>query len=140
MPRKFDRLLPKFDPDKAGSPKDHINNLFLAIQLLGVQHDDVVCRLFPYTFSGNASTWYFILPTRSIIDFDSFERFFMRKFGEKKTTASLHNELGSIRMEKRERVKYFNQIFINVLINFPHEVFPAQSLAIEYYTVSLTHP
>jgi hypothetical protein len=52
MPRKFDKLLPKFDPDKPGSPEDHVNNLFLAIHLLGVQHDDVVCRLFPYTFLG----------------------------------------------------------------------------------------
>jgi hypothetical protein len=46
----------------------------------------------------------------------------MRKFGERKTARSLHNELGAIRMDKRERVKEFNQIFLNVLINFPHDV------------------
>jgi hypothetical protein len=138
MPRKFDRILPKFDPDKPESPKDHINNLFLAIRLLGVQHEDVVCRLFPYTFSGKASTWYFNLPAGSITDFDSFERLFMRNFGQRKTTTSLHNELGAIIMEKRERVKYFNQIFLNVSIKFPHEVALDQSLAIEYYTAALT--
>jgi hypothetical protein len=42
----------KFDPNKLGSLKDHINNLFLAICLQLVQHEDVVCRLFPYTFLG----------------------------------------------------------------------------------------
>jgi hypothetical protein len=41
-------------------------------------------------------------------------------------------------MDKRERVKDFNQMFLNVLIKFPHEVSPIQYLAIEYYIVSLT--
>jgi len=49
--RKFDKLLPIFDPNKLGSSKDHVNNLFLTIHLLGVQHDDIMCRLFPYNFS-----------------------------------------------------------------------------------------
>jgi hypothetical protein len=26
MPRKFEKILLKFDPDKPGSPKDHVNN------------------------------------------------------------------------------------------------------------------
>jgi hypothetical protein len=42
-------------------------------------------------------------------------------------------------MEKKERVKDFNQRFQNVLIKFPHEVSPAQYLAIEYYTVSIEY-
>jgi hypothetical protein len=62
----------------------------------------------------------------------------MRKFGERKTIASLHNKLGAIKMEKRERLKYFNQIFLNILIKFPHEIAPTQSLAIEYYTTTIT--
>jgi hypothetical protein len=52
--------------------------------------------------------------------------------------ASLHNEFGAIIMDKRERVKDFNHRFLNVLIKFPHEVAPAQSLAIEHYIVALT--
>jgi hypothetical protein len=62
----------------------------------------------------------------------------MMKFGERKTTTSLHNEIGAIKMEKNERVKYFNQRFINVLIKFPHKVAPSQYLSIEYYRSSLT--
>jgi hypothetical protein len=57
---------------------------------------------------------------------------------EKEKQLSLHNELGAIIMDKRERVKDFNQIFLNVLIKFPHDVALAQSLAIEYYTTALT--
>jgi hypothetical protein len=53
-------------------------------------------------------------------------------------TASLHKELGAIKMDKKEKVKYFNQRFLNVLIKFPHDVAPTQSLEIEYYTTTLT--
>jgi hypothetical protein len=41
-------------------------------------------------------------------------------------------------MDKKEKVKYFNQRFLNVLIRFPHDVAPVQSLTIEYYTTELT--
>jgi hypothetical protein len=100
---KSDKLLPKFDPDKCESQEDHVNNFFLDIHLLNVQHKDVVCRLFPYTFLGISSTWYFILPPRSITSWDDFERVFIKKFRERKTTASMHKELGAIMMEKKRR-------------------------------------
>jgi hypothetical protein len=72
MPREFDKVLPKFDPDKSGSPEDHLNNFFLATHLLNVQHEDMVCRIFPYTFSRKAYTWYFSLPSGSITEWDDF--------------------------------------------------------------------
>jgi hypothetical protein len=50
----------------------------------------------------------------------------------------MHKELGAIKMGKKEKVKDFNQRFLNVLIKFPHDVALAQSLAIEYYMTSLT--
>jgi hypothetical protein len=137
MPRNFDNLLLKFNPDKLGSPEDHVNNLFLAIHILGVEHDDVVCGIFPYTFLGKSSTWYFILPVESIIDWDSFKILIMRK-EKRKTFASLQNELGAIKMEKRERVKDCNQRFLNFFIKFPHEVDPTKSLSIDYHTVVIT--
>jgi hypothetical protein len=58
LPKCRERLLPKFDPEKSSSPEDHVNNLFLATYLLDVHYEDVVCRLFPYTFENKASTWY----------------------------------------------------------------------------------
>jgi hypothetical protein len=68
MPRKFDKILLKFDPDKPGSLEGHVNNFFLTIHFLGVEHNDIICRLFPYTFLGKSSTWYFNLPVGSITD------------------------------------------------------------------------
>jgi hypothetical protein len=78
-----------------------------------------------------------VFPPSSITSWDDFERVFIRKFGERKTTTSLYKELGAIKMDKREKVKYFNQIFLNVLTKFTNDTTPAQSLAIEYYTTTL---
>ena len=61
FPKHPKKLLPKFDPDNDVSPKDHIKEFMLSLRLLDVQHEDVVCRLFPYTFVGQASTWFFSL-------------------------------------------------------------------------------
>jgi hypothetical protein len=66
LPRHPEKLLPKFDPETSGLPKDHIKKFILAIRLMNVQHEDVVCRIFPYTFENSASTWYFNLPVGSI--------------------------------------------------------------------------
>jgi hypothetical protein len=85
FPKHPERLLPKFDPDKACSPEDHVKNLFLATRLLDVCYEDVVCRLFPYTFENKASTWYFNLPVGSITYWNDFEKSFIEKFGDEKT-------------------------------------------------------
>jgi hypothetical protein len=59
LPKHPEKWLPKFDPDSKQIVEDHIKKFMLAIRLCNVKHEDVVCRLFPYTFEGNASMWYF---------------------------------------------------------------------------------
>ena len=62
-PEKF---LPKFDLDKDILPKDHIKQFMLTLNIINVQHEDVVCKLFNFTFQGKVSSWFFILAPRSI--------------------------------------------------------------------------
>jgi hypothetical protein len=64
LPKHLEKLLPKFDPNKKDSTKDHIKKFMRIVRLMNKEHEDVVCRLFPYTFEGKASTWYFSLRTR----------------------------------------------------------------------------
>jgi hypothetical protein len=59
LPKHLEKWLPKFDPDSKQIAEDHIKKFMLSIRLCNVEHEDVVYRLFPYTFEGNASTWYF---------------------------------------------------------------------------------
>jgi hypothetical protein len=50
IPRHPEKLLHKFDLETSRVPEDNINKFILAIKLMNVQHEDVVCILFPYTF------------------------------------------------------------------------------------------
>ena len=52
--------------DAISAIRDHIKQFMLSLRLFDVQHEDVVCSLFPYTFVGQASTWFFSLAAGSI--------------------------------------------------------------------------
>ena len=73
-----------------------------------------MCRLFPYTFEGKASTWYFSLPESSITSWNQFQIAFLEKFGEDKTPIVLVLELYRIRMDGKKKVKDFNQHFLSL--------------------------
>jgi hypothetical protein len=118
IPRPLEKLLPNYDPETSGLPEDHINNFILTIRLMNVQHEDMVCRLFPYTFDNLASTWYFNLPVRSITSWTKFQKDFIDKFAEETTTGALMAELFAATMTPKERVKHFNQIFMTILNKF----------------------
>ena len=102
FPKHPERDLPKFDPRKGISAKDHLQSYYLALEILGVQNEDVVWRIFPHTFEDKYSTWFFSLQANSITDWDTFERVLKRKFGNKRMIATLTKELISLRMDKKE--------------------------------------
>ena len=60
FPKNHEKWLPRFNPDDRIPVEDHIKSYMQAIRLRNVIHEDVVCRLFPYSFEGQASTWYFL--------------------------------------------------------------------------------
>ena len=66
LPKYPKKLLPKFDPNNDVTLENHIKKIMLSIRIMDVQHEDVVCRLFPYTFIDKASTCFFNLTKRSI--------------------------------------------------------------------------
>jgi len=69
----------------------------LAMNLNGLGHEDVVIRLFPYTFQGFVGSWYFSLPIGSIRNWDTFQEVFFAKFGDDKTIASLINDVSNLK-------------------------------------------
>ena len=66
LPKNPKRWLPKFNPDDKIPVEDHIKSFMQATRLRKIIHEDVVCRLFPYTFEGKDSTWYSSLEAISI--------------------------------------------------------------------------
>jgi hypothetical protein len=99
LPKHPDKFLPKFDPKKKDSTENHIKKFMLAVRLMNMEHEDVVCRLFPYTFEGKASTWYLCLTQGSITRWNDFETAFVEKFGDDKSPTILVLELYMIKME-----------------------------------------
>ena len=135
-----ERVLPKFDPGKGIFAEDHLKSFFLALDILNVEHEDVVCRLFQYTFEPKSSSWYFSLQADSIANLDGFKRVFISKFGNQKTVATLMKELLSMRMERKEKVQDFNQRFTTLLNSFNAATKPAEESLVEYYTIALYPP
>jgi len=72
LARHLEKLLPKFDPETSGLPEEHIKKFILDIRLMNMQQEDVVCRIFPYTFENSTSTWYFNLSIGSITSWTKF--------------------------------------------------------------------
>jgi len=94
---------------------------------------------FPTPLKKQAFAWYFNFPVGSIRSWNAFERAFLNKFGEEKTLVTFLRELISIKMEKKEKIKYFNQFFAIILNKFPTDAQPIEALTVNYYTSSL-HP
>ena len=137
LPPHPEKSLPKFDPGEGISTDDHLQSFFLALEVLAVEHEDVVCRLFPHTFKAKATSWYFGLQANSIKNWDTFERLFKGKFGSQRTIASLMKEFLALKMDKKEKVQDFSQIFSAHLNNLSAAIRPAEETLIEYYTSSL---
>ena len=110
--------MPRFDPGEGVYVDDHIQSFFLALEALAVEHEDVFCRLFPYTLKGKSTSWHFVLQANSITDWDTFERIFKHKFCSQRTTTALMKELLALKREKKEKVRYFSQRFAAHLNNF----------------------
>ena len=106
-----------------------------ALNLMNVEHKDVVCILFPHTLEGKATKWFLNLAPRSITSWKKFEEAFMAQFSDKQMLGILFLEILRIRMDENDKVKYFNQRFITLLNRIP--IKPAKVAQIEYYTSAL---
>ena len=46
LPKHPEKVLPRFDPGNGFSAEDHLHGFYLALNLLNVEHENVVCILF----------------------------------------------------------------------------------------------
>jgi hypothetical protein len=71
---------------------------------------------------GKASSWCFNLPSRSITSWQQFENAFRIRFGDDKTSGTLLLEISRLNINKNEKVKEFNQIFITLTNKIPDKL------------------
>ena len=104
LQHNYEKVLPRFDPGEGISVDDHLQSFFLVLEALALKHHDVVCRIFPHTLKGKATSWYFGLQANSITNFDTFERMFKSEFCSQRTTVSLVKGLLALKKENKEKV------------------------------------
>ena len=97
LPKNREKWLPNFNPDDKIPAEDHIKYFMQSIRIRNVIHEDVVCRLFPYTFEGKASTYYFSLEASSIPSWDVFSELFTQNFGDDKIPEELVIDVSSMK-------------------------------------------
>jgi hypothetical protein len=131
------KWLPKFNPESKETPDDHIDKFMLVVNLRDIEHGDVACILFPYTFEGEASTWYFSLQANSITNWDTFEDLFIKKIRDDKSSYILLVELSKIKMGPKEKIKYFNQRFLKLLNKISETPKPGLDIHINFYSSAL---
>jgi hypothetical protein len=73
----------------------------LVVRMRNFEHEDFVCRLFPYTFEGNGSMWYFAQQPQTIVFWDKFEYFFLEKFWDEKSLKVLVMEFSNMKMNPK---------------------------------------
>ena len=50
FPKNPDMVLPNFELGRGISIEDHLKSFYLDLEILSVEHEYVVCTLFPYNF------------------------------------------------------------------------------------------
>ena len=137
LPKKPEKWLPIFNLDDRIPMEYHIKYFMQTIRLRNVIHEDMVCRLFPYTFEGKTSTWYFTLEASSIPLWDVFSELFTQKFGDDKTPEELFIENSSMKTKGKEKVQDYSQIFLYSKNRIPTTVLPVEELLVAYYIKGL---
>ena len=66
-----------------------------------------------------------------------FKRIFLEKFVDDKTLSVLLKELGSLKMESKEKVKDFNKRFNHILKKFIAYTKNRDPITVDYYTSAL---
>lgn len=64
---------------------------------LNVVHEDVACRMFPYTLDNVATMWYASLPEGSITSWTLCEQSFLNQFSVPIDPSTLYNQLATTR-------------------------------------------
>ena len=136
LPRKEVSFLPKFDGEGNITTLEHIRKYEFVLRLLDITYEDVVCRLFPFTFEGKVSDWYFVLPIHTIHGWFDFKRVFQSAYDIYNAT-DIYLELDGIQVKEGESIREFNTRFRQVYHRLKDNHKPSSDIIYEWYVHSL---
>lgn len=109
--------------------KDHMTNFENYARNLGVQHDDVVIRMFVQSLDEDVRKWFKTLPNDSIHTREALRTIFLNRWGDKKDDQYLIAEFSNLRKRKDGNVSDFNKIFMKLYNKLPDDIRPPSRVA-----------
>ena len=102
--------MPKFNDEGYIRALEHIRKYEYVLGLLDIQYEDVVCRMFPFTFEGKVSNLYHVLSINSIHRWYDFKIIFQSAYDIYNAT-DIYLELDEIQVKEGESIHNLNKCF-----------------------------
>ncbi|GKV31653.1 hypothetical protein SLEP1_g40325 [Rubroshorea leprosula] len=90
--------------DGTKDPDDHLHAFYSCMQAQNAS-DALMCKIFPSTLQGNARTWYYSLPPRSINSYTKMASAFATKFSSRRLIKKTTSELMRVKQRDGESLK-----------------------------------
>ncbi|GKU93221.1 hypothetical protein SLEP1_g6829 [Rubroshorea leprosula] len=98
--------------DGTKDPDDHLHAFYQAQNA----SDALMCKIFPFTLRGNARTWYYSLPPRSISSYTEMESAFATKFSSRRLIRKTTSELMRVKRRDGESLKNYMSRFSDAVL------------------------
>ncbi|GKV40302.1 hypothetical protein SLEP1_g47964 [Rubroshorea leprosula] len=101
--------------DGTKDPDDHLHAFYSCMQAQNAS-DALMCKIFPSTLRGNARTWYYSLPPRSINSYTKLSSAFATKFSSRRLIRKTTFELMQVKQRDGESLKNFMSRFNDAVL------------------------
>ncbi|GKU87965.1 hypothetical protein SLEP1_g2288 [Rubroshorea leprosula] len=101
--------------DGTKDPDDHLHAFYSCMQAQNAS-DALMCKIFPFTLRGNARTWYYSLPPKSISSYTELASAFATKFSSRRLIRKTTSELMRVRQRDGESLKNFMSRFNDAVL------------------------
>ncbi|GKV46151.1 hypothetical protein SLEP1_g53159 [Rubroshorea leprosula] len=101
--------------DGTKDPDDHLHAFYSCMQAQNAS-DALMCKIFPSTLRGNARTWYYSLPPRSISSYTELASAFATKFSSRMLIRKTTIELMQVKQRDGESLKNYMSRFNDAVL------------------------
>ncbi|GKV15530.1 hypothetical protein SLEP1_g26315 [Rubroshorea leprosula] len=101
--------------DGTKDPDDHLHAFYSCMQAQNAS-DALMCKIFPSTLRGNARTWYYSLPPRSISSYTEMASAFATKFSSRRLIRKTTSELMRVKQRDGESLKNYMSRFNDTVL------------------------
>ncbi|GKV32530.1 hypothetical protein SLEP1_g41127 [Rubroshorea leprosula] len=101
--------------DGTKDPDDHLHAFYSCMQAQNASNA-LMCKIFPSTLRGNARTWYYSLPPRSISSYTEMASAFATKFSSRRLIRKTTTELMRVKQRDGESLKNYMSKFNDAVL------------------------